>query len=118
MKKYNLSDIMKYAWKLIRSVDGLTMSEALKTAWSRAKDRVEETVAKAKIIVNKHIKITFIAKWLLMKMSNTSFLALDAGMYIDDIILERETQKAIEISTEWNGGRMRIWLPKSACQYI
>lgn len=36
MKKYNLSNIMKRAWELVKKV-GLSMSEALKEAWKEAK---------------------------------------------------------------------------------
>ena len=50
-------------------------------------------------------------------MDGVSFLALDAGIAADDIILERETEKAIEISTEWDGYKKIMWLPKSACCY-
>lgn len=39
MKKYNVKEIMKAAWKIRRS-GGVTMSEAMKTAWSVAKVKV------------------------------------------------------------------------------
>ena len=39
MKKYNVKEIMKAAWEIRRS-GGVTMSEALKTAWGVAKIKV------------------------------------------------------------------------------
>lgn len=36
MKKYNLSSIMKRAWKLVKEA-GLCISEGLKLAWKEAK---------------------------------------------------------------------------------
>ena len=42
MKKYNVKEIMKAAWEIRRS-GGVTMSEAMKTAWSVAKVKVGVT---------------------------------------------------------------------------
>lgn len=36
MKKFNLSDIMKTAWEILRNT-GCTMSEALKASWKKAR---------------------------------------------------------------------------------
>ena len=36
MKKYNLSNIMKRAWALVKEV-GMTISSALKESWKEAK---------------------------------------------------------------------------------
>lgn len=47
MKKYNLSNIMKRAWELVKKA-GATISAGLKKAWAEAK-AVEET-AKAKVV--------------------------------------------------------------------
>lgn len=47
MKKYNLSNIMKRAWELVKKA-GATISTGLKKAWAEAK-AVEET-AKAKVV--------------------------------------------------------------------
>lgn len=48
MKKYNLSEIMKRAWELVRKfktfVHPLTMSDALKQAWNEAKKAAETVV--------------------------------------------------------------------------
>lgn len=111
--RYNLSEIMKNAWTLKKACEGMTLSEALKNAWSKAK----ETAVKVKTAVGKHIQILTVAKWVLRKMETRTFMALESGIAIDDITLERETEKAIEISTEWNYERIKIWLPKSACTY-
>lgn len=43
MKKYNLSNIMKRAWELVKKV-GFGISEALKKAWKEAKGMKEENV--------------------------------------------------------------------------
>lgn len=114
MKRYNLSEIMKNAWTIKRAFHGMTLSEALKKSWENAKEKA----AKAKNIVKKHIQICEIAKWVLRKMDSNTFMALESGIAVNDITLERETEKAIEISTEWNYGIKRIWLPKSACKYV
>lgn len=36
MKKYDLSNIMKQAWKMVKEI-GLTISAALKKSWQEAK---------------------------------------------------------------------------------
>ncbi len=48
MKKYNNREIMKAAWE-IRRTGGVTMSEAMKTAWSVAKMQIGVTPMDAKI---------------------------------------------------------------------
>lgn len=58
MKKYNLSNIMKRAWELVKKV-GFGISEALKKAWSEAKKGTlemtgtEKQIAFAKKLVEK-----------------------------------------------------------------
>ncbi|WP_434310154.1 hypothetical protein [Hominifimenecus sp. rT4P-3] len=42
-KKYNLSNIMKRAWELVKRF-GLTISAALKKAWKEAKEKMEDLV--------------------------------------------------------------------------
>lgn len=44
MKKYNLSNIMKRAWALVKKV-GMTISSGLKKAWDEAKKIAEKTEA-------------------------------------------------------------------------
>ena len=109
--KYNKSEIMKKAWELKKSLR-ITMSEALKKSWEAAKKNA------LKRIVNKRIRFQNIEKGFLRKMNDTTFLALKSGIEVDDTVLEKETEKAIEISTEWNGYRKRIWIPKSVCEYV
>ena len=41
MKKYNLSKIMKRAWRLVKEA-GMTISSALKKAWKEAKNMLNE----------------------------------------------------------------------------
>lgn len=43
MKKYNLSNIMKRAWEMVKKL-GFGISEALKKAWKEAKGMKEEIV--------------------------------------------------------------------------
>lgn len=43
MKKYNLSNIMKRTWELVKKV-GFGISEALKKAWKEAKNTMKEIV--------------------------------------------------------------------------
>lgn len=111
--KYNRSEIFKKAWGLKKLIGDITFGECLKNAWQRAK----EEVVKAKTVVKKAVRINNVAKWFLKKMETVDFMALDSGIWDDDIILERETAKAIEISTEWNYGKRKIWLPKSVIEY-
>jgi hypothetical protein len=104
MKKYNKSEIMKNAWSLKRTSSN-SFAECLKRAWELAKSAVSE------------FRFTKIAPWFLKKMDSVSYMALESGIAIDDIKLERETEKAIQISTEWNGFRKMMWFPKSVCEY-
>lgn len=43
MKKYNLSNIMKRAWELVKNF-GITISEGLKKAWKEAKEMKENII--------------------------------------------------------------------------
>lgn len=117
MRKYNLSRIMKTAWTIKKVTSGTTFSECLKIAWKNEKDGTYYREPAKKTVVKKHIQITEVAKWVLRKMDSVSFMALDAGIAVNDIILEKETMKAIQISTEWDGYGKMLWLPKSACTY-
>ena len=58
-----------------------------------------------------------IKQWFLRKMDAVSFMALESGIAVNDIVLEKETEKAIQISTEWNGYRKMMWMPKSVVAY-
>ena len=49
MKKYNLSKIMKRAWKLVKKA-GMTISSGLKKAWKEAKTVKEKFEKNVKII--------------------------------------------------------------------
>ena len=110
---YNKSEIFKKAWEIKKTL-GYDFSVALKCAWFEAKKAVKEA---AKAIVKKAIVITNIEKWFLKKMDTVSFMALESGIGVNDIILEKETEKAIQISTEWDGYRKYMWIPKSVVEF-
>lgn len=55
MKKYNLSEIMKKAWILVKKI-GYTMSEALKSAWKDAKRKAEEKEFKESLKLIKKVQ--------------------------------------------------------------
>ena len=96
MKKYNLSEIMKHAWELFKDDSiKLSFSECLIASWKQAK----KVAAKA---VKKNIIIVDMSKWFVKKLDAVSFMAIDSGMAVNDIILEKETEKAVMLSTEWN----------------
>ena len=50
MKKYNLSNIMKRAWELVKKA-GMTISSALKDAWKEAKEMKKKFENYAKLVV-------------------------------------------------------------------
>ena len=57
IRKYNLSNIMKRAWELVKKV-GLSLSESLKKAWKEAKSVMEkktfERSAKMVVVGREH----------------------------------------------------------------
>lgn len=121
MRRYNLSEIMKEAWKVFKSgaFKDATFGEILKLIWKNVKETGRCSFGrKEKKEVNKHVQILNVEKWVLRKMDGETFLALDAAVAADDLTLTRETEKAIEVSTEWDGYMKKIWLPKSACEYV
>ena len=50
MKKYNLSNIMKRAWELVKGFN-FSISLALKKAWSEAKSLKEQLISKLNLLV-------------------------------------------------------------------
>lgn len=110
---YNKSEIMKKAWELFKMNTGIriSFSDCLKSAWKKAKKSAMKTV-------KRNIIFTSIEKWFLKKMDTVTFMALESGIAVNDIVLEKETEKAIQISTEWNGYRKMIWFPKSVVAYV
>lgn len=109
MKTYNLSNIMKHAWRLFKEGSiKLSFGECLRAAWKQAK----KSAAKAEF-VKRNIVIVDLAKWFVKKMDAVSFMALESGIAVNDVVLEKETEKAVMISTEWNGYRKAMWIPKS-----
>lgn len=51
MKKYNLSNIMKRAWEMVKRA-GMTISEGLKKAWKEAKCMKQQLINKLNEIVD------------------------------------------------------------------
>ena len=51
MKKYNLSEIMKRAWELVKK-SGITISSGLKKAWKEAKNMRDQLIKKLNEIVD------------------------------------------------------------------
>ena len=105
--KETLKKVMKRAWEIKREDSRNIFAECLKMAWAEIKK-----VAKAG-----KIQIVEIKQWFLRKMDTITFMAIDSGICTNDIVLEKETEKAIQISTEWNGRLKYIWLPKSVVVY-
>lgn len=69
--KYNLSKIMKRAWKLVKKV-GMSISSGLKKAWEEAKmvKEIKNVVLKEYMSYNKR---RYSKPWI-CKMQNTTFL--------------------------------------------
>ncbi len=79
MKKYNLSEIMKRAWKLVKKA-GMTMSSALIQSWREAKSlkvqlvkRLEALVAEAGSHDNGYHYRIFVKDWENYGKSRTYF---------------------------------------------
>ena len=49
MKKYNLSNIMKRAWELVKTI-GCSISDGLKKAWSEAKSMKERLIKRMELL--------------------------------------------------------------------
>lgn len=121
MRKYNLSEIMTEAWKVFKSgaFKDTTFGDCLRLIWKNVKETGRCSFGhKEKKSVNAHVQILSVAKWVLRKMDAETFMALDAAIATNDLTLTRETEKAIEVETEWDGYMKKIWLPKSACEYV
>lgn len=50
MKKYNLSEIMKRAWELVKTA-GMTISSGLKKAWEEAKSLKEQLISRMEKLI-------------------------------------------------------------------
>lgn len=110
MKKYNLSNIMKKAWQIVKT-SGATMSAALKNAWAIAKSGRGVMTVKSWVVEKaqqtaKHYNI-FIDKQ-------------DAGNGFVQIVATKlaETDKAVKVHAEsgftvGNSHGWDMWIPKS-----
>lgn len=94
--KYNKSEIMKEAWKIVKHL-GITISEGLKKAWARAKAPKEFELR--------------IKNWFLKKNCRTErvLFAMSGACTV-----VRETEKAYLLAC--NGYQM--WTPKSCTEMV
>lgn len=93
--KYNLSEIMKAAWKLVKTA-GMTISAALKNAWAAAKFPLKQLSMK---------------DWFATKVANE----IRHNLHTPDIFaVLRETEKAMYVMLAIEPGCTRCtWVPKS-----
>lgn len=98
MKEITRSQIMKAAWKLVK-MQGMNMSEALKTAWAEAK----------KLVAKRTVRI---ADWVCVKNLGCG---LGADLRTGEVV--RETEKAVLVNLGYNvGAEELVWSPKSAIE--
>lgn len=120
MKKYNLSEIMKRAWEMVKDF-GVTMSEALTKSWAIAKDSMRQKTVRVKLW--KAAQIDADAK----RYNTFCDVVYNNGYYKQDddtviyIVREliRETAKAVYVhlgSGHADGSYKgwKTWIPKSA----
>lgn len=117
--KYNLSEIMKKAWNMVRN-NGMTISEALKLSWARAK-RAVEGARKAAEIIGKKLAIK---EWFYRKNSQNFFFRNgSASRFFDQSDIVKETEKAYNLALEvesHDGERVlfvkNVWVPKNCVE--
>lgn len=101
MKKYNLRNIMKRAWQLVRTI-GMTISAGLRQSWREAKSEKSERI---------YIKDWFVGKILSQNFQPAAFL-------IDVVGIVKETEKAYLLRVEVGYSSdleecTDVWCPKS-----
>ena len=97
--KYNLSQIMKNAWNMVKTM-GMTMSAALKSAWASAKSPLKQLCMK---------------DWF----ANKTCRELRRNLHSADIFaVLRETEKAIYVMLREYGKPICIWVPKSCVESV
>ena len=112
MKKYNLSDIFKKAWNIVKN-NGKSMSEALKAAWKWAKTTVSS--------VEKRYQIK---DWFMNKnLDKVTSAHMRCVQCFDKEDIVKETEKAlfVELDMITNLGAdtkytRKIWVPKSCVE--
>lgn len=116
--KYNKSLIMKKAWGMYTGKCGWTkpysmsFSEALKLAWTQAKNGCFKDADKKPAAETIDAKINGIAAWFLNKnFSHHERYALS----VSDIAAVKETAKAYLIKAVSEFGVITTWVPKSVC---
>lgn len=117
--KYNLSEIMKKAWNMVKN-NGMTISEALKLSWKRAK-RAVEGARKAAEIIGKRFAVK---EWFYNKNADKfCFRNGSASRFFDQSDIIKETEKAYNLALEvesYDGEHMLfikyVWVPKSCVE--
>lgn len=116
MTGYNKSEIMKKAWNMVKN-NGMTISEALKLSWKRAK-RIVESVKAAEAMTEKAYEIK---EWFYNKnRQNFCFRSGSASRFFNQSDIVKETEKAynIALEVESHDGEhylftKYVWVPKS-----
>ena len=112
MKKYNMSEIFKKAWNIVKN-NGKTMSEALKAAWKWAKTTVSA--------VEKRYQIK---DWFMNKnLDKVTSAHMRCVQFFGKENIIKETEKALYVELEMitNFGAdtkytRKIWVPKSCVE--
>jgi len=100
MKKYNLSVIMRNAWKL-RRMHGSSMSEALRQAWAVAKEMAKTAALRVK-------------RWFLQKsFTQGERYAIETADRADVV---KESAKAVLVKWVGKYGNVTRWVPKSCLE--
>lgn len=113
---YNKSEIFKKAWNMVKN-NGMTISEALKLSWARAKRVVENS----KAIEAMTRKAYEIKEWFYNKNADKfCFRNGSASRYFNDSEIVKETEKAYNLALEvesYDGEHYLftkyVWVPKS-----
>lgn len=119
MTEYNKSQIFKKAWNMVKH-NGMTMSEALKLFWKRAKRLVESIRASRA----KEEKSFSIKEWFYNKNSEKfRFRNGSASRWFEESDIVKETEKAYNVTLEvesYDGEHTlfitKVWVPKSCVE--
>ena len=113
MKKYNLSEIMKRAWRMFKGVTKCSFDECLKKAWTEAKEATKVTVRYA-------VKAWFYNKLKEEKRNGSWIVYSTFGK--EDIIKESEKAIYVEMGV-YNASTgsesvytKKCWIPKSCIE--
>lgn len=116
--KYNLSEIMKEAWKIVKTM-GKTISEALKAAWAAAKSGRRFLTVKEWIIDKAQDTASYYNLHIDFVRDENGYRKVENG-YITVIVEEQlaESEKAIKVRLHTgdvvgSGKGWSLWIPKS-----